>query len=114
MAVIERASTDVGNQIFHFDTVTASDSTDPIFLDAGHGFLVNCSTVGGGGTGYNSGTITIQVSNDNTNWATLKDVHGTDAAFTAAGMFELSTGAQYIRLLADGSIGDVDVIISFG
>lgn len=112
MAVINY--TNVANQVFSLATISASDSSQPIFMDGGAGLLLNVSAVVGGGTGFNSGTLTVQVSNNNSDWGTLKDVHGTDAAFTAAGVFELSTGAQYIRVLADASINDVDVIFSFG
>ena len=112
MSVI--VGTNVANSVYTYLTVSESDTTDPIFMDSGIGLLMTVQTFGGGGSGYDSGTITVQVSNDNTNWATLKDVHGTDGAFAAAGIFEMSTGAQYIRLSADSDIDDVDVIISFG
>jgi len=112
MAVINYVN--VANQKFTFTTLSASDTGQPIFMDAGVGLLLNIQAVVGGGTGFNSGTMTIQVSNDGTNWNTIKDVHGTDVTFTAAGVAEISTGAQFIRPSGDASINDVDVIFSFG
>lgn len=102
------------NQTFTLVGLSASDTSQPIFMDGGSGLLLNVQVTSGGGTGFNAGTITVQVSNDGTNWATLKDVHGTAATFTAAGVAELSTGAQFIRLSCSASIGDVDAIFSFG
>ena len=112
MSVINYANT--ANQKFVYTTLSASDTGQPVFMDAGVGLLLSVQAVVGGGTGFNSGTLTIQVSNDGTNWATIKDVHGNDAAFTAAGMVEISTGAQFIRPSCDASINDVDVTFSFG
>lgn len=112
MAVVDFVN--VANQKFTYTTLSASDTGQPIFMDAGVGLLLNIQTLDGGGSGYNTGTLTIQVSNDGTNWNTIKDVHGTDATFTANGVAEISTGAQLIRPSADASISDVDVIFSFG
>jgi hypothetical protein len=106
--------TNVANQVFTVPTLSASDTSQPIFMDGGVGLLLAVQASVGGGTGFNSGTLTVQVSNDNTNWSTVKDVHGTDATFTAAGALELSTGAQFIRVSCDASINDVDVTFSFG
>lgn len=75
--------------------------------------LVGCvQAVSGGGSGFNSGTVTIQISNNGTTWATLKDLQGTDIAFTAAGISEFSTGAKYLRPdPSDTASMDVDVIV---
>lgn len=43
------------------------------------------------------GTTTMQVSNDGTNWVTLKDLGHADIALTSAGMAEFTTAARYIR-----------------
>jgi hypothetical protein len=90
--------------------LTANDNGDAVKLGDGWG-LVSCIQVfSGGGTGFNSGTVTIQVSNDGTNWATAKDIHGNDCTATAGALFELSVSAGYIRPSMDASISDVDVI----
>jgi hypothetical protein len=112
MAVVNY--TQAGNQVFTYTGVSASDTGQPIFMNGGVGILLSVHAFSGGGTGFNAGTLTIQVSNDNTNWSTITDLQGTDVAFTASGNSEISTGAQYIRPSCDASISDVDVIFSFG
>lgn len=112
MAVVDYVNK--ANQVFTYTGLSASDTGQPIFMDGGAGLLCMAQAFSGGGTGFNAGTITMQTSNDGTNWSTLKDVHGDNAAFTAAAVFELSTGAQFLRPSCDASIGDVDLIVSFG
>lgn len=94
--------------------MSASDSSQPLKMYGGAGVVLDVQILSGGGTGFNSGTMTIQVSNDNSNWATAKDTQGNDATATAAGHIEISTAARWIRALSDASIGDVDVIFNFG
>lgn len=111
MAVVDVAK---ANGLYSYIGLSASDTGEPIWLGGGWGVFINVSAASGGGTGFNSGTLTIQVSNDNTNWSTLKDIHGTDVTFTATGSYELSTAAKYIRPSCDASISDVDVYFNFG
>ena len=57
-------------------------------------------------------TLTMQGSNDGTNWATLHADDGNDIAFTAAGMEVIAELPRYIRpshSLASG--GDIDVYL---
>jgi hypothetical protein len=42
-------------------------------------------------------TVTLQGSNDGTNWYTLKNVHGTDISVTAAALHEFNSSALYIK-----------------
>ncbi len=102
------------NQTFTYTTMTGSDTGQPVFMDAGIGLLLSVQVVGGGGSGFDGGIMTIQISNDGTNWATIKDVNGDPSTFSVAGMVEISTGAQFLRPSGDASIDDVDVIFSFG
>ena len=46
---------------------------------------------------FGGGLAAMQVSNDGTNWAALKDLQGTAIELDAAGMAEFSTAARYIR-----------------
>lgn len=72
-------------------------------------FVDNTVTVTGT---FNSQTLTMQGSNDNTNWFTLTTNNGTNAAFTAAGGALLAETPRYIRPSFSGaSGGDVDVIV---
>jgi hypothetical protein len=59
---------------------------------------------------FGSGTITIEGSNDGTNWYTLDDPQGVAISTTSAGIFAVSQLTRYIRpTLTGGSGGDVDV-----
>jgi hypothetical protein len=60
---------------------------------------------------FGSATIVLQVSNDGSNWATLKDGTGTNISFTAAGMSEFSTAARYLRPSSSGGTAD-DVTVT--
>lgn len=46
---------------------------------------------------FSGATVTLQCSNDGTNYVAVKDVSGSDIALTAAGMKEFSTAARYLR-----------------
>ena len=60
---------------------------------------------------FGSATIVLQVSNDATNWTTLKDGTGTNISFTSAGMSEFSTAALYLRPSSSGGTAD-DVTVT--
>ncbi len=69
----------------------------------------NDNTVTVTGT-FNSETLTMQGSNDDTNWFTLTDNNGIPIALTAAGGRLISEAPRYIRPSFSGSSGgDVDV-----
>jgi hypothetical protein len=55
---------------------------------------------------WGSATIVLQVSNDGTNWNTLKDINGSDISLTADGMREFSTAARFIKPTPSGGTGD--------
>jgi hypothetical protein len=55
---------------------------------------------------FGSATIALQVSNDGTNFVTLKNSLGEDITFTAAGMAEFSTAALYIKPTSSGGTAD--------
>lgn len=61
---------------------------------------------------FGGATVTLQASNDGTNWVTVKSLLGLDVSLTAAGLAEFSTGALYIRPAISGGTGDdVDVTV---
>lgn len=62
---------------------------------------------------FNGGTTAaLQMSNDGTNWVTIKDLQGVPISTTAAAMFEFTCSAAYIRpSVTIGSSDDVDVIL---
>ena len=86
--------------------LVCGENGDAIDLD---GFNDNTITVTGT---FNSQTVTIQGSNDGTNWFTLTDHAGSNLAFTAAGMKLITEAPKSIRPSFSGSSGgDVDIII---
>jgi hypothetical protein len=73
------------------------------------GFADNTVTVTGT---FDSNTLTMQGSNDGTNWFTLKDHVGSDVAFTAAGGAVIAEAPKFIRPSLDaGASADIDVIV---
>jgi hypothetical protein len=71
----------------------------------------NLATVQVVGT-FGGATVTLEGSNDGTNYVTMRDVDGADISFTAAGYAEFSTAFRYIRPASTGGTGDdVDVYI---
>jgi hypothetical protein len=64
------------------------------------------------GGNFGGATIGLQVSNDGTTFFAMKDLGGTVVAATAAGLFEFTTAAMYIRpVITGGSANAVDVIV---
>lgn len=54
---------------------------------------------------FGGATLTIQGSNDGTNWATLNNAQGTAATFTAAGLKQIVELPRYVRPLLSGGSG---------
>jgi hypothetical protein len=61
---------------------------------------------------FGTGTLVIQGSNDGTNWATLKDIHGTAISTGAAGIFGVAEIVRYIRPAVTGANGTTDLDIT--
>lgn len=61
---------------------------------------------------FGGATVTIQGSNDNTNWVTLNDTGGSALTFTAAGMKIIAENPVYMRATTSGGAGTaVSVIV---
>lgn len=59
---------------------------------------------------FGGATVTVQGSNDGTNWYTLNNAQGTAATFTAAGIKQIVELPKFMRpLLSGGSGADVTV-----
>lgn len=62
---------------------------------------------------FGGATVVLQASNDGTNFFTMKDLTGTNISATAAGLFEFTTAALYIRpSISGGSANSVNVLLS--
>ena len=98
-----------GAQSILWETVTTAGSPHTSQLLGGSQPLAG--SVHAVGT-WGSATVTVQVSNDGTNWATLKDTSASDISFTADGYAEFTTAALYMRVVSSGGTGDdVDVTV---
>jgi Flp pilus assembly protein TadG len=61
---------------------------------------------------WNSATVTLQVSNDGTNWASATDGLGNAIALTADGLKQICEISRYIRAkVTSGSVTSVAVTI---
>lgn len=62
---------------------------------------------------FGSASVALQMSNDGTNWATIKDLQGDAIALTGAtSMSEFTCSAAYIKPSVTGGTGDnVDIIV---
>jgi hypothetical protein len=93
-----------------WETVT-SDDTATAVIPMGVGSLAASVQVIGT---FGGCTVTIQGSNDNSNWATLKDIYGANLSFTAAGLADFSTACGYVRpSVSGGTSEDIDVALVF-
>lgn len=62
------------------------------------------------GAAFGGGTLTMQASNDGTNYEAMTDPQGNDIAKTAADLEQITEIARYIRpSLAGGAAGSVTV-----
>ena len=108
MATITPTYGSAGNNIetIVWETLTSADTAtaaQPAGLAPLAGSVQATGTFGGA-------TITMQISNDGTNWATLRDATGANLTFSAAGIADFSTAARYVRPSSAGGTGDdVDV-----
>jgi len=93
----------------HFwETLTEADSAEAAELNSLSGLAGSVQVTGT----FGGATVTLQSSNDGTNFATMKDPAGNDISMTSAGMSEFSTAARYIRPSATGGTAqDVDVTV---
>lgn len=91
-----------------WEGAATGDTLTPYIVTQQHGLAASVQVVGT----FGGATVTLQVSNDGTNWADASDVLGNAVSLTATGYFELSLSAAYIRPAISGGTGDdVDVIV---
>lgn len=64
------------------------------------------------GTFGTGGTVVLQGSNDNTNWATLTDPQGSNLSFTAAGLKAVGPATLYVRPAVTGGDGTTSLTVT--
>jgi hypothetical protein len=87
---------------YRWTDYSTADTSTPIKVQNMQGLAGSVQVTGT----FGSATITLQASNDATNFVTLKDSAGTAISFTAAGMAEFSTAALYLKPTSSGGTAD--------
>lgn len=87
---------------YRWTDYSTADTSTPIKVQNMQGLAGSVQVTGT----FGSATITLQASNDGTNFVTLKDSAGTAISFTAAGMAEFSTAALYLKPTSSGGTAD--------
>ena len=84
-------------------------SEDGVPLDAGASSSV-AGCIQFSGT-FGAGTVSFQHSNDGVTWYSVADLLGTTIDATAVGIYNFSTAARYLRVLADANVTNVDALL---
>ena len=63
---------------------------------------------------FGGATVTMQGSNDNTNWSTLHKTDLSSLAFTSEGLFTILENPVYIRASAAGGAGSALTVVICG
>jgi hypothetical protein len=87
---------------YRWTDYSTADTSTPIKVQNMQGLAGSVQVTGT----FGSATITLQASNDGTNYVTLKDSAGTAISLTAAGMAEFSTAALYLKPTSTGGTAD--------
>lgn len=91
-----------------WEGLSTGDTASPLTIDGTMGAIGSVQVTGT----FGGATVVLQVSNDGTNWVTIKSLLGLDVSLTAAGLVEFSTGALFLRPAISGGTGDdVDVTV---
>lgn len=111
MAVVNFTRSEPSASVAKIVTWTAIANGDtatpflPVELDTAIASVQVYGTFGGA-------TLTLQQSNDGTNWFTAKTPTGDNVSATAGGMFEVSLSGLYIRpSISGGSSSSINVIL---
>lgn len=92
---------------FWWETITATDTGEPLWLPKGGAQI---SVYMGGTFG---GTVSMQGTIDGDTWFTILDSPGgSPAEAAAAGHIEISTSVKAIRPIGGTGVSDVDVYVS--
>lgn len=86
---------------------STADDASPVKIQNMQGLAGSAQVTGT----FGGATIALQVSNDGTNYVTLKDATGANITFSAASMAEFSTAALFIKPTSSGGTAD-DVTVT--
>ncbi len=92
---------------YRWTNYSTADTATPIKVQNMQGLAGSVQVTGT----FGGSAVALQVSNDGTNYVTLKDSAGTDISLTSAGMREFSTAALYLKPTSSGGTSD-DVVVT--
>lgn len=109
MAVISpvRGNIHAGISTITWSNIAPGDTCNPALI-MGQAGAVSCIQVLGT---FGGATITLQASNDGTNFAALKDQSGSSITFTSADIRDISTAAGYVLPAISGGAGSSITVI---
>lgn len=81
--------------------IAAADTFDAFTLTQQYGLAASVQVTGT----FGGSTVTLQVSNDGTNWVTARGLDTSDITFTSGGYREFSLSAAYLRPSISGGSG---------
>jgi hypothetical protein len=102
MATIIPTEIDGATSSYRWTDYSTADTSTPARMNNQEGLAGSVQVTGT----FGGATVAIQVSNDGTNFVTLKDSVGTAITFTAAGFTEFSTAALFIKPTSTGGTAD--------
>lgn len=93
-----------------WETLTSDDTAAPWMIRGSSGVAGNIQVVGDFGS---DASVSLEASNDGTNWAAIDDIEGDVIGVTANNVRDFSTAALYIRpAVADGTAEDLDIYVA--
>jgi hypothetical protein len=87
---------------YRWTDYSTADTATPVKLQNMQGLAGAVQVTGT----FGGATIALQVSNDGTNFVTLRDATGIAITFTSAGYAEFSTAALFIKPTSTGGTSD--------
>lgn len=91
-----------------WEGAVTGDTITPFILRQQYGLAASIQVVGT----FGGATVTIQVSNDGTNWVTAQNMFGAPITLTTSGYAEVTLSAAYIRPnITGGTEDDLDIIM---
>jgi len=104
MAIIipNSVSEQVRSNSYQWAGISTGDTASPATLQNMQGLAGSVQVSGT----FGGATVTMQVSNDGANYATMSDTNGVALSFAGAGFGEFSTAGLYIRPIVLGGSGD--------
>jgi hypothetical protein len=96
------SSTDEGIFYVEWEGIATSDTIVGYPLKNRYGLNAAAQITGT----FDGATVKIQVSNDNSTYYDIKDIHGVAVSATDAALFDIGTSAGYIRPSITAGTGD--------